>query len=232
MKEKAPNIDFEAHAKAHFQLSEIKDADFHEWARKGYWSAEECVALIFRKDPHQCNRQKIEDIFPADLVEPFAQNYIAAHEQILAAQRNKELPERIRPTEFLAWARQYKNDFSYFLVPYLLEKAVSANDLDIAQLQDRYENLRRENQELRYEVERLRNNSPSPEKEVKEVSPRERISMYKLIVGMAMDGYGWVPTAARSPVPKEISVCLKDKGLHLDEDTVHKYLHEAKDVLP
>ena len=55
-------------------------------------------------------------------------------EQILEAQRNKELAELIRPIEFLAWARHHRIDFSDEL-----EQAVSANEFDIAQLQLRYE---------------------------------------------------------------------------------------------
>jgi hypothetical protein len=246
MKDKAPNIEADIEAQnalfeAHSRLSEIKNADFHEWARKAYWSAEECVALIFRKDPHQCNRQKIEDIFPADLADSFAQdladsfaqNYIAAHEQILAAQRNKELPERIRPIEFLAWARQYKNDFSYFLVPYLLEKAVSANELDIAQLQDRYEKLRRENQRLRYEMDRLRaaaDAAPTPEP--KEVTTRQRSSLLKMVIAMAMAKYGY-DRIKRNTAAGDIADEIQAREMELSEDTVRGFLQDAADeVLP
>lgn len=64
------------------------------------------------------------------------------------------------------------------------------------------------------------------------VGPRERDSLLKLIIGMAMDGYGYDPKAARSPIAKELAGHLALRGLSLDEDTVRKYLAEARQLLP
>jgi hypothetical protein len=53
-----------------------------------------------------------------------------------------------------------------------------------------------------------------------------------MIIGMAMDGYGFDPAANRSPVPKEISDALAKKGMSLDTDTVRRWLKEAAENLP
>jgi hypothetical protein len=168
----------------------LREDDYRKWARKPYWSGEECVALSLSIGPH-----------PVSWTSPFSRSYGDTLEQIRQAQRNGQLSERIRPVEFLAWARQHKIDFSNEL-----EKAVSANEVDIEQLQGRYEQLRSENRRLRYELDQLRTSSPP---QPKELSTKERGSLHKLVIGMAVAGYRWDPKAARSPVPKEIAEDLK-----------------------
>lgn len=61
---------------------------------------------------------------------------------------------------------------------------------------------------------------------------RERESLLKLVIGMAIKGYSYDPTAGRSPTAKEIAGDLALVGLPLDEDTVRKYLSEARQLLP
>jgi hypothetical protein len=61
----------------------------------------------------------------------------------------------------------------------------------------------------------------------------ERASLLKLVIGMAIDGYGYDPNAAKSQVPIEIADCLVALGMSMTDDTVRKYLTEAKGlVLP
>lgn len=61
-----------------------------------------------------------------------------------------------------------------------------------------------------------------------EPTPRERESLLKLILGMAIDGYGYDPKATKSTQIKAIADHLLTRGLRIDEDTVRKYLNEAK----
>lgn len=61
---------------------------------------------------------------------------------------------------------------------------------------------------------------------------RERKSMLRLIVGLAMQGYRYDPKALRSSIPKEISDNLDLIGLPLDTDTIRKYLREGQELLP
>lgn len=66
----------------------------------------------------------------------------------------------------------------------------------------------------------------------KGLGAKERESFLKMVIGMAIDGYGYDPKAARSPISKEIADHLALVALPLDEDTVRKYLNEAKQLLP
>lgn len=65
-----------------------------------------------------------------------------------------------------------------------------------------------------------------------EPGTRERDTLLKLIIGMAVGGYGFKPQDARSKVPSEIASDVNKLGLSLTDDTVRKWLKAAKAQLP
>ncbi len=60
--------------------------------------------------------------------------------------------------------------------------------------------------------------------------------MLKLIIGMAINAYGYDPERTKNSATGEnkygISEKLKTHGINIDADTIRKYLTEAKKVLP
>ena len=62
--------------------------------------------------------------------------------------------------------------------------------------------------------------------------PRERESLLRLVIGMAIRGYGYQPTALRSEIPNQIRSDLLELGLDLHPDTIRSYLREAAAILP
>ena len=60
---------------------------------------------------------------------------------------------------------------------------------------------------------------------------KERESLLKLVIGMAIKGYGYDPAALKSDKVKEIADDLALLGLSIDTDTVRKYLKEAASTL-
>ena len=67
----------------------------------------------------------------------------------------------------------------------------------------------------------------------RELSTKERETMLKLVIGMAIKGYSHDPSASKSKAPKEIADDLEALGIGLSDDTVRKYLKQAVDsVLP
>lgn len=67
----------------------------------------------------------------------------------------------------------------------------------------------------------------------KPLGTREKDTLLKILIGMAMKGYGFDPAAARSQTPKEITDDMAKLGLIVTDDTVRKYLKQAADtVLP
>jgi hypothetical protein len=73
---------------------------------------------------------------------------------------------------------------------------------------------------------------PPETKSEKSLSTRERESLLKLVIGMAVGGYGFDANANRTRTSGEIVGDLQRLGLSLDEDTVRKYLQEAKGLIP
>jgi hypothetical protein len=65
-----------------------------------------------------------------------------------------------------------------------------------------------------------------------QVESREKASMAKLIVAMAMDSYGYSPKQARSPIPQEIESIAAKLGLEISHDTIRKYLRMGASLLP
>jgi hypothetical protein len=72
----------------------------------------------------------------------------------------------------------------------------------------------------------------SPAEAEQGIGARERDSLLKLVIGMAVSGYAYDPKAARSDRPTEIAGDLERAGVPLDVDTVRKWLREAADLLP
>lgn len=80
-------------------------------------------------------------------------------------------------------------------------------------------------------IEALRSEQPSFKPE-QAVGARERDSLLKLIIGMAVAGYVYDPKATRSDKPAEIAGDLERAGVPLDVDTIRKWLREAAELLP
>jgi hypothetical protein len=63
------------------------------------------------------------------------------------------------------------------------------------------------------------------------VGDQERRSLYKLVIGMAMDGYAYKPEG-RSDATSVIAKGLQELGIGMDADTVRNWLKKAVAVLP
>ncbi|SDO57057.1 hypothetical protein [Phyllobacterium sp. OV277] len=65
----------------------------------------------------------------------------------------------------------------------------------------------------------------------KSLSIRERESLLKLIIGMAIKKYHFKPMMAKNAATSNIASDLRQLDMSLDEDTIRKYLSEAKVLL-
>lgn len=66
----------------------------------------------------------------------------------------------------------------------------------------------------------------------KPLGAKERETLFKLTIGMAIKGYGYDPSATRNDATTEITRDLEALGITLDSDTVRKWLREAAKILP
>lgn len=65
-----------------------------------------------------------------------------------------------------------------------------------------------------------------------ELENRERESLLKLVISLAVGGYGFQPTAIRSEIPNQIRSDMNIIGLDLHPDTIRRYLKEGVAILP
>ncbi len=76
--------------------------------------------------------------------------------------------------------------------------------------------------------------TPSTEIENKNLeaslSQKEPSSLLKMIIGMAIEGYGYKPSDAKSPIPKQIADDCAKHGVGVSDDTVRKYLAKARHI--
>lgn len=81
-------------------------------------------------------------------------------------------------------------------------------------------------------IDRLATIEGQKSPEEKGLPTRERESLLKLVIGMAIQGYGHDPKACRTFTASEIASDLERLNMSLDVDTVRKYLQEGRDLLP
>lgn len=65
----------------------------------------------------------------------------------------------------------------------------------------------------------------------KPLDPRERSTMLKMIIALAVKGYGYDPSAERSTTPTEIETDMNLLGLGINLDTIRKYLRSGAALL-
>ena len=68
--------------------------------------------------------------------------------------------------------------------------------------------------------------------EEKSAIAKERESLLKLVIGMAIGGYKWDPGQARNRATREIVDDVLAQGLSIDDGTVIKFLRQAAELLP
>ena len=206
-------------------------ADFGHWSKAAYWTLDEAVALSFGKAPERVTWEAIKPLVD---VSPFAYQYWRRRDLALRAAASKQLSERTGPGFFLAWAK--RTDLA---VPSELEAAITARGIQIAEWKTH--DLSKEQSEqidpLRSRDDKLQAQhaaaAPAPhDRPEKPLATRERDSLLKLVIGMAVGGYRYDATALRSEGPTEIANDLASAGVPLDVDTVRKWLKEAADLLP
>ena len=68
------------------------------------------------------------------------------------------------------------------------------------------------------------------------MSEKERPQVLKIMLGMAMDKYGYKPGASKNTATGKnrgsIHAALESFGLNVSDDTIRKYLDEAVEIFP
>jgi hypothetical protein len=208
------------------------DADiaWDYWRKLDVWTLEQACRLVYPKDPYSYKTKS----------SPSAGREIRGHPDTLnrdprsrpawanllhlalAAVRAGTLPHVpvgrrffvLRPPDFLAWAQE-----KGVTIPPELEDLLPRP----ATLQG--VSMPREPADI--ESPRPAGDSHSSQ----DLNPKSLQSLLKMVIAMAIEGYGFNPEDGRSPIPGEIARDVQKAGLSIDSDTVRRWLRQAAELL-
>jgi hypothetical protein len=220
-------------------------ADISHWSKTPYWYLDEAAALSFGREPRLVKWENVKEYTE---VSPFAYKYERLRDLILRAQATRQLDDPALPSFYIAWAKRNGIDFTDDL-----EAAVVAHGDQIGdwkskydEVSSRYEELLTLSERLAQQMQTNKQSHQSLQERIAELEGmleaapkpnmglggKERESVLRLIIGMAVCGYSYDPTASRSKVVTEIASDLTRAGVELSEDTVRKWLKQAAELLP
>lgn len=197
------------------------------WVKAAYWSLNESVALLLGRNPEIINEKAVAgDRGNSQL----GVRYRKLWDLAKRAYDTRQLSAHPRPQKVVEWAKDCLIE-----VPEALQSALDRHGLKSQDWKVAFQNqtalvaalqqeLLAKNSEIdAFSVNRL------PEKSL---GARERESLLKLVLAMAIDGYGYDPSAAKSPTAGELAGHVELLGMSLSDDTIRNYLKEAKELLP
>ena len=219
-------------------------ANFDHWSKAACWSLDEAVALALGRDPTVVSWDKLKSYVD---ISAFAGRYRALRDLTLRARTMQQLFDPVIPGVFLGWAK--RNEIAY---PTELEARVVERGNHVGDWKSAFDDMKalhmRESatsqalieekdaaiRELGEQRDTLVARLAEAEKPSRAdtVGGKERESVLKLILGMAMGGYAYDPKAQRNTATRDITDDLDRLGLSLDPDTVRKWLKEGLDLLP
>lgn len=186
------------------------DAEYHHWARQFSWSLEEFAALLLGKDPDIVNFHSLQHLSRSST---FVTNFVTLLHCLQQAKEQDELRECVRPEELLGWARAHQIE-----VPSELSQSLEAHSAEtLAAGAGKVGDYNKPNDQPLTPTE-------------KTAYAKERQSLLKMLGGIVLVTYGDQAFATRK-LAREVASDLHKQGIAIDEDTVRKWLNEAKQIV-
>ena len=235
-------------------------ADFEYWAKAAHWSLDEAIALSFGKGPEYVNWKAIEPLVRISpfaleyqrrrelalravpwnqLFDPVPPSIFLDWAKKLQVAVPPELEAAVTAvgSAMMDWKALYDDLQSKFegLLQTFQHSRTSSNELR-GKSMELIEEYRTYIDRLLAKIEAQKQKlaaaqAPTGPAE-KGLATRERESLLRLVIGMAVGGYGFDPAATRSRLTSEIAGDLERAGLSVHPDTVRKWLKEAAELLP
>ena len=182
-------------------------AEFQHWCRMSGWTGDEAAALLLGKDP--------KFVTPDVLNQPFSTPYQELRALIRRAQEMGVLAEPMRPQDVLSWAERLG-----IPIPRKLRSGFSAAASD-----PELRRLAAENADLRTQLARV-----GEAESIASLDPKKRLTLYKLIIGMAIDKYKFDPDAA-GPTTTASHILAGVAPIPLNVDTISDMLRDGVKLL-
>ena len=257
----AVSADMQREEDAHFFNQPHSKADFNHWSKAEHWSLDEAIALVLGKAPEIVSWDKIKTYVGTspfvkqysrlrDLAER-AKVWEKLYDPVLPpiflkwAEDNEiavpaELAEKVAKLKgkLVDWKKQYEDANAacdqlrsgYEQLQKMYAQHIADWKGVVEKKSDLIEAAHLRIEELEGELTAISSAPPAPEP-AKTQSLIERQNMLKAIFGMAVRGYSYNPTDKRSKTIAEIVSDLELQGIPLSDDTIRRYLKEARELL-
>lgn len=171
-------------------------ADFDYWAKMPRLTVDEVLCLSLGVGPEHFNSKELDDLKQEDASKLWPPlRYLLERRVLLRRQFDPQGYDwQVTPSDYLKWCDRVDFD-SHAEFNRLLREYHLGASAETPQVAE----------------------TSVPDK-------REIDTIAQLFTAMAIEYYGYDPTAARSPVPKEIGEMLANLGLSVSDDTIRKYL--------
>jgi hypothetical protein len=180
-----------------------EDVDYDFWGRMPGWTISEAAALLLDIDPDNIPTGGQSDVAPPGTRE---WDYYRLRRRLRRAQKMDDLDNPMRPTDFLEWA--ISNNLN---VRDILKESVKSGK-KLQNWRAKYFSMKRKRNAL---IARLEDN----------VSPKERTSLLKLVLGMARKSFNHKVDSPHTVT--KIEKALQEANLSVSNDVIRKYLAEA-----
>jgi hypothetical protein len=246
---------------ARFFNQPLAKADFDHWSKAEHWSLDEAIALVLGKAPEIVSWDKIKTyIGTSPFVKQYSRlRDLAERAKVWKKLYDPVLPpiflkwaedneiaippdltakvERLKG-KLVDWKKQCEElqaafdrlNTSYDSFREMHDKHIADWKGVVEKKSDLIEAGRLRIAELEGELAAVNGAPPAPEP-AKAQSLIERQNMLKAIFGMAVRGYSYNPGDKRSKTVAEIVSDLELEGIPLSDDTIRRYLKEARDLL-
>lgn len=169
-----------------------------------FWTIEQSAALLIGANPDAIlDGSSLATSCPAETRDQYQKMFRLLDSHIRMSGIGSNLP----PTEIIEWALHVNID-----LPKALVDAVRAQGRTL--------------------IEERARKGLAQQIDEKPLGERERNTLLRIIIGMAIGGYGYDPDAKRSDVPKSIADDLCALGLECSDQAIRGKLKEARNLLP
>lgn len=223
----------EEQERQHFYNLSSADADFEYWSKMPHWSLDEAIALSFGKNPKVVYWGRIEAKFEY-LSSTFGQEYSKVRELANRAKLWNKTFDPMLPSLFIKWAADNDIPFPKELADMVGKRQGNAVDWkkmyeDLVEKST--ENLTTANQIIKAKNQKIEELEKS-KTEAKPLQTKEKESLFKLVIAMAVEGYRYKSSAKRNDAVTDICNDLEKLEMPIDAGTIRKYLTAAKEILP
>lgn len=201
-----------------FNESVFGSIDVEHWARSEYWTTDEAIALSLGVEPGFLPFHSIRELFE----QPISRAFSRCRDLVMRAVATGALAECTPPIEFVIWAQRRDVPFPPELSDKVIRVASKVHGEDV---------VRRALGPASAEQTDTVEDAPDALELPKLLGLRERDTFLTMLIAMAVEQYGYVPSAGKSDVPSRIVQDVSEIDLSLHVDTVRKKLQEATELL-